>query len=362
MKIRLFFLIVSVLVAPFTSAVTVSNLYRAELVLPVEADEARLLNRAFAIAAQEVLERVSGNREAIDGRLLKEVRKNAATWVAQHAVETVSELLEVNGSLTPAKRITVTFYEQSINAFLSNNQLPIWGANRPSILLWLATDQGQGRDLAGVASPSILLNDISTHAAKLGLPIYAPLLDDIDKSSLAAAEVWGFFEDSIKLASRRYQTDIVVAVRANQQQALITGDALVIFPSSEVVMLPLSAVNTVEFAQSINEQLAALFTSKYAAVRDANEKRFVTLQVTGIGSFQDLQSVQNYLASIELVRSWHMVSLMDDKVQFKLSIDGNSDKLNSVIALDAILQSVQLSALDPDANKVISFHYNGGKK
>ena len=57
------------------------------------------------------------------------------------------------------------------------------------------------------------LNKLAQSASKIGVPIYAPLLDDVDKRSLAASDVWGFFEDSILNASKRYQTDSVAALR-----------------------------------------------------------------------------------------------------------------------------------------------------
>lgn len=360
MNSRIFLLLISVFSISSVDAVSVKGLYNAEIDLPVTQSEAKMLNEAFGLAVEDVLIKVSGDKSAITGDLLVEAKKKSSTWVAQHSVSSLSELMVSEDGLVPGKQIKVTFYQESIDGFLSQNSLPVWGDNRPSVLIWLANENDGIRALSGSRVPSTVLNEFALSANKVGVPIYAPLLDDVDKQNISASDVWGFFEDSIADASRRYQTDAVAALRVSSYAGHVGGSLLVLLKTGERERFVLSGDTTTEIIEQASANLAKVFSSRYASVRNDGASSKLSLQIAGIQSYVAMNKVQSYLKSIGVVRGVALVEVNGEKVEFSVEIDGDKQKLFNSISLSQLLISAPLNALDPDANRVAAYQYSGG--
>ncbi|WP_417559888.1 DUF2066 domain-containing protein [Marinomonas sp.] len=359
MNSRIFLLLISVFCISPANAVPVQGLYSAEINLPVTQSEAQMLNEAFGLAAEDVLIKVSGDKNAIIGDLLEQAKKKAPAWVAQHSVASLSELLPSNDGLVPGKKVKVSFYQESIDGFLSQNNLPVWGDNRPSVLVWLVSETNGIRALSGSKEPSDALNKLAQSASKIGVPIYAPLLDDVDKRNLATSDVWGFFEDSINNASKRYQTDSVAALRISNYSGQVSGNLLVLLKNGETERFVLRGESLTDLIDQASADLAKVFSSRYASVRNSGSASELNLQVIGINSYAAMNKVQSYLESIGVVRDVTLVQVDGEKVEFSIEIDGDKQKLFNSISLNRLLISAPLNALDPDANRVASYQYSG---
>ncbi|MBU1295311.1 MAG: DUF2066 domain-containing protein [Gammaproteobacteria bacterium] len=359
MNSRIFLLLISVFCISPANAVPVQGLYSAEINLPVTQSEAQMLNEAFGLAAEDVLIKVSGDKNAITGDLLEQAKKKAPTWVAQHSVASLSELLPSDDGLVPGKQVKVTFYQESIDGFLSQSNLPVWGDNRPSVLVWLVNENNGVRALSGSKEPSDALNKLAQSTSKIGVPIYAPLLDDVDKRSLSASDVWGFFEDSIMNASKRYQTDSVAALRISNYAGQVGGNLLVLLKNGETERFVLRGENLNDLIDQASAYLAKAFSSRYASVRNSGSASKINIQVVGVTNYSIMNKVQSYLESIGVVRDVTLVQVDGEKIEFSIEIDGDKQKLFNSISLSRLLINAPLNALDPDANRVVSYQYSG---
>ena len=359
MNSRIFLLLISVFFISSANAVPVQGLYQAEINLPVTQSETEMLNDAFGLAVEDVLIRVSGDKNAITGDLLTQAKKKASTWVAQHSVASLSELLPSGNGFVPGKKVKVIFYQESIDRFLSQNDLPVWGDNRPSVLIWLVSENNGIRALSGSREPSETLNEFAQAASRLGVPIYAPLLDDVDKKSIAASDVWGFFEDSIANASKRYQTDSVAALKISNYAGQIGGSLLVLLKNGESERFTLNGETSTDIVDQASTTLAKAFSSRYASVRNRNSASKLNVRVAGVISYSIMSKVQSYLEGIGVVRDVTLVQVDGEKVEFSVEIDGDKQKLFNSISLSRLLINAPLNALDPDANRVVSYQYSG---
>ncbi|WP_137169502.1 DUF2066 domain-containing protein [Marinomonas sp. FW-1] len=359
MNSRIFLLLISVFCISSANAVPVQGLYSAEINLPVTQSESQMLNDAFNLAAEDVLIKVSGDKDAISGDLLEQAKKQASTWVAQHSIASLNELLPFDGGFVPGKKIKVTFYQASIDGFLSKNNLPVWGDNRPSVLVWLVTEKNGVRSLSGSRSPSDALSQFAQSSSMVGVPVYAPLFDEVDKKNLTVSDVWGFFEDSIQAASRRYQTDSVVALKVSDFAGQIEGSALVLLKNGATERFSLQGETLNDVVDQAAARVAKVFSSRYASVRNSGSASKLNIQVVGVKNYAAMNKVQSYLESIGLVRDLSIVQVEGDKVEFVVVIDGDKEKLFNSISLSRLLISAPLNALDPDANRVVSYQYGG---
>lgn len=359
MKNRILILILCFFWVPVSWADSIMGLYRSEITLPSSLTESQLLGAAFRQAAKNVLIKVSGRPDLIEETLTNSDLNNAPSWVAQHSILASDQFIEFNGALVESKKVAVTFYEQSINLFLIDRKIAIWGNNRPSILIWLLQENPQGRFLSGVNAPSPLLAAISEQSLINGLPVYAPIMDEIDKNSAPISALWGFFEDEVTQASQRYQTDLFSVVRVRNEFGKRAVDLRVFFPSGDIIPLSFVAESEADIAININNLLSQLLSEKYAAVRYAGEESQLKMRLTGLDSYDRLQKVQSYLDSITLIRNWRLASIKDDEAFFIIQSDGGVKKLKDSIALGAVLIEKPLSALEPDANVSLSYVFRG---
>jgi uncharacterized protein len=359
MNFRIFLLLISVFLISTANAVPVSGLYNAEVNLPVTQSEEQMLNEAFGLATEEVLIKVSGDKNAITGDLLVQAKRQSSAWVAQHSVASLNELLPSEGGLVPGKQVKVTFYQESIDRFLSQNNLPVWGDNRPSVLVWLVSEQNGIRTLSGSKEPSDLLNQFAQSASMVGVPVYAPLLDDVDKRAISASDVWGFFEDSIANASTRYQTDSIAALRVSNYAGQLSGSLLVLLKNGESERFVLSGTTVRDLIDQASADLAKVFSSRYASVRNSSSASRLNIQVAGVTNYGTMSRVQTYLESIGVVRNVILVQVDGEKIEFSIEIDGDKQKLFNSISLSRLLINAPLNALDPDANRVASYQYSG---
>lgn len=359
MNTRIFLLLISVFCIASVNAVPVKGLYDAEIDLPVTQSEEKMLVEAFRLAAINVLIKVSGSKSDIDEEVLKQVRQKSSTWVAQHSIESLAELLPVGDELVPGKKVRVTFYQESIDDLLSQNNLPVWGKDRPSVLIWLASEDNGIRSLSGSKAPTNLLNRFAVEANTIGVPIYAPLLDDVDKSNITAADVWGFFEDTIVDASQRYQTDSIAALRVSNYAGNFSGSLLVLLKNGESDRFSLSGETLESVIGQAGENLAKAFSSRYASVRNNRSASKLDIRVSGVTSYSSLKKTQSYIESIGVVRSVNLVQVDGEKVEFSVEIDGDKQKLFNSISLGKLLINSPLNTLDTDINSIASYQYSG---
>ncbi|NLQ16135.1 DUF2066 domain-containing protein [Marinomonas sp. M1K-6] len=359
MNSRIFLLLISVFCVSVANAVPVKGLYSAEINLPVTSSESQMLNEAFGLAAEEVLIKVSGNKAAISGDLVEQAKKQSPNWVAQHSVASLSELIPSSNGLVPGRQVRVSFYQASIDLFLSQQNLPVWGDNRPSVLVWLVNENNGVRSLSGSRETSEVLNKFALSANQAGVPIYAPLLDSVDKSAITASEVWGFFEDRIANASKRYQTDSVAALSISNYAGHLEGRLLVLLKEGETEQFTLNADTLDGVIDQASANLASVFSSRYASVRNRNSSSQLSLQIVGVTAYDIMNKVQSYLESISVVRDVILVRVEGDKIEFSVEIDGDKQKLFNSISLSRLLIDAPLNALDPDANRVASYQYSG---
>ncbi len=187
------------------------NLYVVTVLPDAAAPDQRAVAEKAAFA--RLLVRVTGNRAAAADPLLAPLIEDARAYENSYGVDRQGR---------PIVGFNAARVEQALTAL----NLPVWGAERPLTLIWIAVDDGAGgrgmlaaNELAADLPPATveLLTMVRTELAAVaderGLPIALPLLDLEDLNAVTFTDVWGGFEDRIGLASARYRADAVLIGR-----------------------------------------------------------------------------------------------------------------------------------------------------
>ena len=319
------------LIMPFGVAypVILDDLYVAE-VLVVDESPRQLKNGARAGLLQ-VLVRVSGTLNVEESSLVRSSLRNPAAYYYQYSYETTDQTLLLDESEVNAKILRLHFEPSAIARLLRDASLPIWGNNRPSVLLWVAVNEGQSRRILGEADSSEVVAMLVDQARLRGLPVTFPILDIEDASQVSAAEVWGAFLERIDGASSRYSPDSVLTARIYSEPgerwlgrwSYRTADAWESLESA--------GSSSDELIRSMVNQLADELAGRFAL---GSSRARIRLKVENVENVTQYAAVTRYLEELTPVVSSSIVALEGDIAEFELETEGQYLQLIEIIKLD----------------------------
>jgi hypothetical protein len=264
----------------------------------------------------------------------------------------------VTSYLSATDEVRVGFSRSGVNDALTSLNLPIWGAERPSTLVWIAADLGGGQrteimadtvtpprrpgEVLGAAAFPLaedaqatfdaILDELITTADERGLPIVFPLLDAEDRAQVRFADVWGGFDQFVARAAERYPVDAVLIGRVavttfglEVRWTLLRGELR-------------ETVVTADVRSGI-DWLADAFAAQFTTVGGA---RLTRVTVRGIESHADFGRVFEYLQSVSVIDGASVVpeSWSQGSVVIRLAARGDDATLRQYLELDGVLRAV----------------------
>jgi hypothetical protein len=312
------------------SAAPVSDLYQVREAVAGQQPEER--TAALSRALDTLVLRLTGSAEALQHPAVAALRKDPQQIVSQFGYE--------------GERLLVDFDPLSTERSLRQAGLALWGANRPSILLWWFSDASDGSRLIGdgqdAAAP---FNQAAQHR---GLPLRLPLADLTEQLLAVPENLTADEPAALREASERYAADALLAVVAREsngqwqaQWRLWLGDAR-------------------EQGSAQGADQAALADAILLAVSQRLAPRFVvapgaatglTVQVQGVdlARYAELQRIlEPFAAQLRKVEG--------DSLTF--SVNANAEQLRAQLGL-ARLQEVPVEAASTqapvlDANQAVT--------
>lgn len=322
-------LALAMIITPATQAVQVEDLYVAEVLV---ADESAAQLRAGARAGlAQILVRVSGQVKVEEIGPIRSALRRPSDFYNQFSYESTERQLVVDSEAQTARVLKLHFEPSAIARLLREADLPVWGSNRPGVMLWVAISDGNSRRILGEADEGELALALVEQAARRGLPILFPILDLEDASRISSAEVWGAFLDRIETASVRYQPDAILTARVQQEMSgRWTGKwsykMTETWQSVETV-----AFSSDELVRAMVDQLADQLAVRYAL---DSSRGTIELTIEGVHTLEDYAALGGYLDQLAPVLNSSIVSLLQDVARFELRVEGTQDQLVELIELD----------------------------
>ncbi len=317
-----------------------------EVSLPVVSQDKAIRKAAFEQAFIETLVRVSGN-----GLAPTEVNiASAARYVQQYrylplppemlpkAEPSTSDLEE--NTVPPQHLLWVQFNPRAIKKLLRDNALPIWGQQRPEVLVWLAVRDGPNRYVLRRQDISPIKAAVEEEARRRGLPIIWPYYDQQDQALLGFADIWGGFWEPLNAASQRYGVD-----------AILLGQMVWQGMHWQIEWSLQQGKQPVEQWQLLADDLNVLMAggidnatdqiaSQFAVLDSGVDEGDLIVQVEGIEQLDDYARVNRYLSSLSQVKHVFATQVEGQQVQFNVDLSGDKDDLQRVISLGKTLLPV----------------------
>lgn len=278
-------------------------------------------------ALQAVLLKLTGNQALLSQPPLSEELRNSGQYVVQF------QQVQQDGQAM----LLVTLDGQKITQYLQQQQIPIWGARRPDVLLWLTERPAETPQF--VLSPEHPLRKaLQNQAALYGLSLQFPLYDEIDSTVVSEAASWGGDWTLLQQASGRYQADEVYNLLFDQ---MTDSTGLVQFRltwqqqiNGELQSKELLNADAMKLASQFCAELAASQAARYAVRTTATgQAGALVLTFDGVSSLTDLVALRRLMASQLTVREHQLEQYSAGQAVLHLQLASSAEEFYRALSL-----------------------------
>lgn len=317
----------------------VQGLYESEKVVPSQSKSARA--EAMKSALTEVLAKVSGRPDVGTVPDVVGALENPRNYVQQYRYHKIPDNSYLSTEAAAGSQIIwIRFDERAVNKLLQKANLPVWGRTRPATLVWLAVQQDGARYMIGSNSPEEVRYALENEAKRRGVALVLPLLDVEDQNRLSFQDVWNNNQESVFLASRRYQAEAILVGRMSLSGNDQWQGRWILYEGGQGLSWNSQGNLASQLLDSGIVGSLEILGSKYAQVYDNSTPGEFNIAVTDIKSLDQFARVSNYLQSLEQVKDLYPTHIDDNSVAFRLDIRGNSKGLIQTIGLGNVLAAV----------------------
>ncbi len=313
------------------NALEVRDLYLIEVPIKSQSDQERA--QAIRTGLAQVVVRVTGASGALTDSYVAQQLTRAQDYVQQFNFVTTEKRGE-SGDIETIKKLKLQFDETLVNGLLRGARLPIWGSNRPSLMLWIVQEQDGRRALVGADEQDAITEAVSGAAELRGVPVVFPLLDLEDQASLTPLDAWGLFQQRIETASLRYAPAAILAGRMFQDGAgRWQGSWLFIF-NERAIRFSMSGAGLDADITAAIDKAADQLAAYYAVSTSPLERARLQVSVSGIDTIGDYDRVSRYLGRLAAVSSHGINRVVEDQIVFTVDTDVSQAKFREELALD----------------------------
>ena len=189
-------------------------IYDGDVAVASQSDADR--RRGGGAALLEVLTRLTGMREMPLGAAVDDAIAEPERYYVRYGFSTRDVERGGGGEeIDPETRLEIRFEPTAVLGLLRRAGLPVWSADRPTVLAWVVLDRDAGRKVVSASATGALgevASAIEAEARRRAIDITLPLVD-LDDRGLLVTDLWGRFWTPIGNASRRYATDLLLLGR-----------------------------------------------------------------------------------------------------------------------------------------------------
>jgi hypothetical protein len=338
------------LLAAQAQAVTVNNLYSANVALQGSGPEA--LAASYGVGLREVLVRVAGSREVLERDGVDGVLGTAESMLTSYQIL----------SAGAESRVQMSFGAVAVNQALASIQAPVWGANRPLTLAWVALEENGVRalitDTGTLDGASAEFRSGLENASRVrGLPLVLPVVGAAGNRELLS-DIWGQFVSRVRDASNDVGRDVMALVRVSRSgDQWRAGWVMDGFSSDSPGEQAVNADSPAALAQAIVDRWTELYVSRYGASGgEAGKQPTVDLVLQGVTKLADYAKVSQALAQINAVENVVPVEVKGSELILRLTFSGELNQLRDYITMDSRLVS-QPAAAGPSEEQALQALY-----
>lgn len=296
------------------------------------------------VASQQPAEREEALRKAFDTLVLRLTGDSSSDQQAVAPLRSDPQQL-VSRYAYEGDAVVVSFDPVTTERALRSAGLPLWGAERPSILTWWLGETTDGSQLVGDAQEGS--SDLRAAAQHRGLPLRLPLADLSEQLVATSDAVTAKDPQALRDVSERYDADGLLAVMAKQSGESWEADWR-LWMGDKQTQGKASGDTRVALADEVMLAVSTFLAPQYRV--KPGDRSEITLEVLGadVERFAELDRLlEPFGARLQQVAS--------DRLVYRLS--ASPEQLRAQLAL-ARLQEIAADEIDPQSMETANA--NGG--
>lgn len=326
--------LVCLLTAGFTGALQAAGAGLHEATVPVQDRDRPARQAGFEAALDRVLLKLTGDRQVLRDPRLDDIRSAASRYVQRFRYVDL-------GDGQPG--LEVLFDGAALERQLISRGLPVWGADRPAVLMWVgAIHQGQ-RVVLGGEDGRELRETLERVAGERGLRLVFPVMDLQDQSAVSYADLAGGFNEPVIQASTRYGSRFVLAAHVQRRGNLWSGRWRLMGQDFQEDYTAEGETPEAALDEGLQRVADALGRRLAIAGLMASEDH-VLVTVDGVQSLADFQAVSQYLAELSVVAEIRPHRLEAGQAVFITRLRGSPRDLERGVRLGRVLVPAEAAA------------------
>lgn len=310
------------------------DLYEAEV--PVTGRDPAAQTQGMQTALRLVLVKLTGDRNAAGRPGVDRLIKNPEAFVQQYGYRQSEGM--TGGTTVPV--LWVKFDPEALERGLEQAGAPVWGRERPALLLWLSVEDGGSRRVLSREDPSAYRETLYARARWRGVPLVLPVLDTTDEAWSEAIAVSLPMSEQIAAAARRYGADAVLAGQLTGiSPALWQAEWTLFAEGRNESWSSQGDLPEVALDEGIDLAVDALH-AHFAGLKETLEPGLVAVVVEGVSSLEQYTRVERYLRTLDPVRRVDVKRLEPDRAEFHLTARGGAEAVSRAITLGTTLQAL----------------------
>ena len=300
--------------ANVSPALTRVELYQATAPLTERSEAGQ--EAAFEAALRTVLVKVTGRRGVDQDPSLAALIAGARRYVQQYRA-------------APDNQLWVAFDGPALERWLTQNNQPLWGGERPTTFVWLTVQTAPAGTVITAEDTSPIKGELTAAATQRGVPVLWPTSAELSKNHLDYAAVAAATPATLTELAHRFGGE-----------GILIGHAANSADTTAVRWVYLFQDRTSEFsgpaAEAVN-RAADTYAGLYAV---SGTLAPLDIEVAGISDLKDYASVQSYLESLSFISHVGVDALRGNTVRFRLTARGGAESLQHALAFNGRLQPI----------------------
>ncbi|HYM36173.1 MAG TPA: DUF2066 domain-containing protein [Steroidobacteraceae bacterium] len=226
--------------------------------------------------------------------------------------------------------VLVGFDPAAIDSLLTKAALPLWGRERPAVLVWLSMPDASGKPNWVSSDQSSPDRDTVDRVAQTrGLPVLWPSMDAADLTTVANLVTARGSSAELLASAERYRADAVLLGTATRDA---TGSVTVqwsfaIGGGAKEEAIVMTQTSLEEGVQLAADRCAGLFAVPSNVLTD------VLVQIVGIHNLDAYAGAINYLQGFTVVTNVAVEQINGDVMRVRVAVRGNNATLRHAIEL-----------------------------
>lgn len=316
-------------------SVRVAALYQG--VVPAASQSAEMRNQLAPDALAQVLIKVSGNSDILNHPNIKE-RLNSASRLMQEFSYIPAPTIPGN---TQPYFLQLNFDPNGINKILRDAQAPLWGQNRPLLLVWLEYEAPQHpAEIIGADSGSNMTAMLKQNTDRRGVPVIFPALDVEDLGQLSVNDIQTMNLPKLINAAKRYNSDAILVGRIIQASNGYHTEWKLVMGNDQWGW-NITGKTLQDTLITLADRVADTLGGRYGTVIANTIQSNFTLKITNVMEADDFVQVMNYIKHLTPVSDVELMQISGSDMILKVSLRGTEESFAKALSVGQKLTPVQ---------------------